>query len=224
MYECNLKNKSETTSGYEKIVSEFLRMKMISKFLESTKKTEASSKKYEFTGSTVEYDGLILYQIRAVRDIRSDVLSGDIGGFIQLGNNLSDEGSCWVGQNAMVYGCSRVQNDALVEGTAIVKNSFISENAKVSGSPIIVSSSIRDDASVDGSATVIGANLYDCSHVGGCAKVHQARLYDAASVSGFSTIDGEEVVLGGCTEVKGHSKITGIKLLYDKLIYNKVIE
>lgn len=52
-------------------------------------------KKYEFTGETKVIDDVTVHQIRALVDF-SDVLAGDIGGWIEKEENLSHDGVAWV--------------------------------------------------------------------------------------------------------------------------------
>lgn len=54
-----------------------------------------TQKKYEFTGEIKEFNGFVLKQIRRI----SDQL---IGGWIEKEDNLSQEGSCFVYENARV--------------------------------------------------------------------------------------------------------------------------
>ena len=91
--------------------------------------------KYEFTDETIDYFGHILHRIRALRDIpRHNVKAGDLAGFIESEVNLSQEGDCWVGDNAYVFGGARVCINACVCGDAWVYDiAQVSGNAQVSG-------------------------------------------------------------------------------------------
>lgn len=42
-----------------------------------------------------------LHRIRALRQIRPGVFAGDLGGFVQSERNLSQEGTCWIADNAI---------------------------------------------------------------------------------------------------------------------------
>ena len=53
------------------------------------------SKKYELTEEVMEYEGVILHRIKALKDF-GDVKKGDLGGWIKSEENLSQEGLCWV--------------------------------------------------------------------------------------------------------------------------------
>lgn len=62
-------------------------------------------KKYEFTGETKETGTCIkitLRRIKAVVDF-GDVKAGELGGWIEKEENLSNEGNAWVCDNARVY-------------------------------------------------------------------------------------------------------------------------
>ena len=76
-------------------------------------------KKYEFTGATKNIDGHILHQIRALIDF-GNVAVGDLGGGIESEKNLSQEGNCWVYDNATVCGDARIYGNARIRGNAEV--------------------------------------------------------------------------------------------------------
>ena len=64
------------------------------------------SKKYELTNETKPLEGgTVLHRIRALRDIpRFGVKAGELGGFVEEENNLSQDGDAWVSDNAEVSG------------------------------------------------------------------------------------------------------------------------
>ena len=68
-------------------------------------------KKYELTNETIELLGRKLYRMRALKDFFG-VTAGDLGGYIEKEENLSQDGLCWVYGNAEVWG------DACVYGNA----------------------------------------------------------------------------------------------------------
>jgi len=69
--------------------------------------------KYEFTKETREFLGRTLHQIKAVADF-GEVKAGDLGGWIEKEENLSQGGACWVGGNAQVWGDAQVYDNAQV--------------------------------------------------------------------------------------------------------------
>lgn len=79
-------------------------------------KKSGKSKKYEIMyNDPFNRHGAEVYRIRALRDIpKHRVKAGDIGGFISSEANLSQEGDCWVGDDALVIDDAQVDGDALV--------------------------------------------------------------------------------------------------------------
>ncbi|MFR8974806.1 MAG: hypothetical protein ACLVG9_02315 [Eubacteriales bacterium] len=70
------------------------------------------SRKYELTNEKKEFLGRTLYRIRALKDFElldgTIIHAGDLGGWIEKEDNLSQEGSAWVSGNAQVSGNARV--------------------------------------------------------------------------------------------------------------------
>ena len=83
-------------------------------------------KKYEL----VEVKDSNLYRIKSLKDF-ADVKAGDLGGYVESESNLSQEGSCWiyddavVRDKAIVIDHAIICNKALVEDNAIVKDNAI---------------------------------------------------------------------------------------------------
>lgn len=98
-----------------------------------------STKKYKIVKSkSIVYNGRTLYRIRALRDFNTvtgeTVFKGDLGGFIETENNLSQEGYCWIFNNAKVYDDARVSEDAKICGGAeIFDSAEVFCNAEISG-------------------------------------------------------------------------------------------
>ena len=113
-------------------------------------------RKYELTEETKTLaDGTVLYRIRAVKDFAladgTEVLAGDLGGWIEKEYNLSHGGYAWVYGDARVYGDAEVFGDALVYGDA----------------------EVYGDALVYGDARVFGyARVYGDARVSGYAEVY----------------------------------------------------
>lgn len=109
-------------------------------------------KKYEMLqDDKIEVSGHILYRIRALKDF-GNVKAGDIGGYIEREENLSQEGTCWIYDNAWVRGNAKVYDNAKVFGNAKVYGSaWVGGNAWVCG-----------DARVYGNAKISKANDILC--------------------------------------------------------------
>lgn len=104
-------------------------------------------KKYELVKEDkIEWLGRTLYRIRALKDF-GDVKKGDIGGYVEKEENLSQEGTAWVYGSATVCDSARVCGSATVYDSAVVYGSaMVCDSATVYGS-----------AMVYGSATVCGS-------------------------------------------------------------------
>ena len=91
--------------------------------------------KYKLTDETKEVFGITLHRIVCVTAFAS-VSVGDVGGWVESENNLSQEGDAWVSGNAWVSGDARVSGDAWVYG-----NARVSGDARVYGNAWVEKSS-----------------------------------------------------------------------------------
>ena len=80
-------------------------------------------KKYEFTGETktvpLLFENVTLHRIQAITSFEN-VVAGELGGWIEKEENLSQGGNAWVGGNAQVSGNAQVRGNAWVGGDARV--------------------------------------------------------------------------------------------------------
>lgn len=177
-------------------------------------------KKYELSDAFEEdwtkakalgYEGA-LYRIRALKGftIRNkrifDVEKGDIGGIVSSEENLSQDGTCWISDNAMVLNFARVTVSALVGDNAYVGcRASISGSSAVMGKAVVKDqANVIEDALVAGGATISGTavvggsvRIYDGTFVGGCSEVRgnmtlggQVCIYLNAVIEGDCTIAG----------------------------------
>ena len=84
-------------------------------------------KKFELTTNTKMFLGKKLFQIKALISF-GDVEAGELGGYIEKEENLSQTGDAWVFDNAWISGDARVADDARVTG-----NAWVTGNARVTG-------------------------------------------------------------------------------------------
>lgn len=186
--------------------------------------------KYELVNKKNLHRGIV-HQIRALRDIpRHGVKAGDLGGWIQYGFNLPQDGDSWVGEGATLYDNALVIENAFVYGidTIIDGNAIISGNAIVTnGSTICGNAQVSDKATIMNHATVSGdAQVYDNATIDGyvivddCARVHdwanisqhnknchKCKILDNAQVYSRARIYGP-VWMSGNAQVCGHAVIT----------------
>jgi len=169
-------------------------------------------KKYEL----IDYDDNIkLYRVRALRSF-AGVKEGDIGGWVAGEHNLSQDGCCWIKDNACVCENARICGNALVYENAVVcGNAIVGENALVRGKAMVYGNSRIGDALVCDNVLVYGdARIYGDSRVYGDARVcGNAQVYGDARVYGESWICGEAVVCGGSivSEARHVLNVSGLR-------------
>lgn len=145
--------------------------------------------KYELIG----FNGIDMYgfgytrfhRIRYKKDIFNIVKAGDLGGWVEGYNNLSQEGTAVILGEAKVWGNAIVKDDAIVSG-----GSYVSGNAMVCGHSIVCGA-----ATVRGNAEIADtAEVCDNAYVAGNAKIQgMAKICGRAEVTGDAIIDCYEV-------------------------------
>ena len=159
-------------------------------------------KKYEVV--YCEGDGHY-HRIRALRDIGTDVKAGDIGGKISGKQNLSQEGECWIYDDAVAADNSRVYMNAQLR-----KYAFVGDNAEirgtalvtdlgvVKGSAVVCMSAVvkdmgvaRDYAYLYGRAIVDGRNVCCYGKLNKRLESVEERLYHGL---GIVTVEGKAVL------------------------------
>lgn len=72
-------------------------------------------------------------RVVALKDF-GNVKIGDVGGFVESDDSLSQDGDCWIYDNAKVFDKARVYGNAKVHGYAhVYGDAHVSGNAKISG-------------------------------------------------------------------------------------------
>ena len=134
-------------------------------------------KKFELTTEFItSMFGKKIFRIKALIEF-GNVKAGELGGYVEKEENVSQNGNAWVSGDAVVSGNARVYGNARVSG-----NAWVSGNAVVSG-----------DAWVSGDARVYGnARVYGDARVSGNAWVSgNARVSGNAWVSGNARVSGD---------------------------------
>ena len=114
-------------------------------------------KKYKLTEESINYCGKILYRIEALKDF-ANVKKGDKGGYVEKEDNLSQEGDCWISDNAKVYCNAKVCGNAQVFGKAeVCGKALVCGNAVVCDKVRVFDDAfVYDNAIVCGNAQVCG--------------------------------------------------------------------
>ena len=154
---------------------------------------------------TYDFYGTILYRIQAVKDF-ADVKAGDKGGWVEGYHNLSQEGNCWVYNEAKV-----IDNARVYENAVILDNAYISSYAQIYGHAMIYG-----DAEACGKVSVFDkANVYDKAIVSGDAKIYgesevfnNTCVYDNAEICGVAQVFGNSDISGDVKIERNEDYIT----------------
>lgn len=144
---------------------------------------------YRIVAKKTFYAGFTVGVVDLARSkLGTAVRKGDLGGYVEGGWNLSQEGSCWIGNGAAVFGKATVSENATVFGIGRFNKPTVT---------------VRDKSKIFGCAIVKDfAQIRDMSQVCGCAVVRQyARIEDCskiidADIGGYACICDEVLVKG----------------------------
>ena len=146
-----------------------------------------TTKKYELSNITIEINGVTLHRIKALKDF-SDVKAGDLGGWVEKEDNLSQIGDAWIGGDAKAYGMAKVYGRAMVFGKAKVHDNAV----------------VCDDAWVYDNAEVYGRAKVYCKAV----VYENAKVYDHADVYNHARVFGNAEICGNAF-VRCYAEICG---------------
>ena len=169
--------------------------------------------KYELTDETKEVDGKILYRIRALKDFRTwigFIHKGDLGGFVESEFNLSQDGSCWISDNSVVFDNARIYDGAVVWG-----QSFIYGNARIFHNAKVYNSACQD------SVWIYGHTRLEDSQCGRNSLIYGFTIIKDAVIYGYSRINGSSQVTGSA--VRGYAQITDNARVCDSTIEDNSI-
>lgn len=160
-------------------------------------------KKYKLTNIKTHFNNRTLYRIQALKSF-NDVKEGDLGGFVESEENLSQDDFCWVYNDAKVFDDARVRYDAQIHNNAIVfDQAVISDRAIISDGACVFNTAIVNEyAQIKGRALVFGnANVYGHAVVDTYAIISDSALVydhthvtDRAHVNGPARISGNAVI------------------------------
>lgn len=119
------------------------------------------------------------------------VAAGTLGGWVQDYNNLSQEGNCWIDDDAIVCEGAKVKDNAhVLQNAKVLDNAIIFDNARVYGNAVVCGAAsvggeslVSDFAVIKGGAKVRGSSfisnltlLKDSSMVVNCVVENNAQL------------------------------------------------
>lgn len=141
-------------------------------------------------------------------------IKGELGGWLEIEANLSQEGDCWVKQDGYVMGEARVCDDAVISGGAEIGDSaFICDKVEIKG-PVGIGgkAKICDEAKVTGArrmAVFGSAQVISNSEIGEEAKVYGSARIGSNTVLWGYTRQYSNTIVKGKARVYGHAMILG---------------
>lgn len=184
---------------------------------------EKNNKYILLTDEKLIHKGHTLYRIQALKNF-SDVKAGDKGGWIERESNLSQEGNCWIYDEAKAYHYSQILGDAKATSNAEIYDcatlfgfAQIGLDVKVYDyAKLYGYTRMFDDVNVCGYSDVCGNTVLnhhikvcDNSYVGGSARLcNNVIIKDNAEIGGTVWIE-KGPCIGGDLIIEGNELITG---------------
>ncbi len=114
-------------------------------------------------------------------DVNEAVPKGTLGGFVEYEQNLSQEGSCWIYDQAIC--CER----AVVERSAgLFQEAIAKGDALLTGTAVMYQTSIAEE-----SCRILAGEVWNMAHIRGFAKITAAKeTGDAPLILGNSLVFG----------------------------------
>ena len=200
---------------------------------------QETEKKYVLLeNETFEYKGNTLHRIQALKDF-ADVKKGDKGGWVSGYHNLSQEGDCWVYNEAKVFDKALVSdNSAIFHYAQVYENAKVHDNARILGvvhifgnAEIYDGACVFDYSHIFGNAKVYGKTwIYGYTFIFGNAEVYgltfisgNIKIYDNVHISGDINVSGDIEFCGDAVIVKDidYNVFKNYKSSDDNIIYTK---
>lgn len=156
---------------------------------------------------TIDVDFHTVYRIKNLN-------TGELGGYIENEDNLSQEGNCWVHRNAIVYGRARVRDNAqIMDYAKVCGDRFSGDIIVYNNARVREKAKVSDDAKVFHNADIFGEAI-----VHGKAEVSEnAQVYDKSEVFGWVKIKGNSKICGK-TKINNEGEIIDTILKDCKII------
>lgn len=167
--------------------------------------------KYELTNEKKDVGRHTVYRIRAIKDIpvAEDhvIKAGTLGGFVESESNLSQQGKCWIYDEAVVYAGAMVSGNANVRDYAQVSgNARICKNAHVYGQAVIAGNvTVRGHAWINGDAFITATNNDQLVIEGNCYINGDVRIDGAMTLGG-------NVMIGNGAMIKSDKDVFQVSL------------
>lgn len=148
--------------------------------------------KYRLTGETKEVDGTTVHRIISVCPDYG-LPYGTLGGWVQGEQNLSQEGGCWVGGEAVVLGWGWVADNAHVTGNAYVKSSYISGSGAIQGNAEIRDSMVSGHSLISGNSKILDSRLHG-AYITGDSDIRRSTIMTETPLEDASIYQSRHII------------------------------
>lgn len=154
-------------------------------------------KKYEITGiAHPQYPWL--HRVRALWEFRPDVKAGDLGGYVESEHNLSQEGFCWLFDNAIACNGAQVcKNAELHHQAAATRCALVTGDAKAIEQTLVTDHAIVCSGHLHGTASARGDALVRQNNDMKTAPALHANSIVYGEISGLFVLQEDVVVFPG---------------------------
>lgn len=154
------------------------------------KKTD-TVKKYRLTSEKSEFEERIIYRIQATKNF-SDVKAGDLGGWVESESNLSQEGDCWVYDDAMV-----------------LMNAFVSDNAKMKDKSVAMDNAILSENALMKNESMLLGN----ARLSANAKMFDKGFADKNALITDNAVIKDNAIITRNAEIRANQVVDGVDII-----------
>ena len=160
------------------------------------------------------FKGREVFRVKALKNF-GNVKAGDVGGWVCSYNNLSQEGDCWIYDEANCLDNAMLFNNAkMYDNSVMFDNAEMSDNAIMFGNSVMYYNAIMldnsvmyDNAEMYGNAIMFGnTRMLDNAILYGNAKMFgNSVMYGNARMLDNATLDKDKILYGSIN--KSYKKI-----------------
>ena len=142
-----------------------------------------------------------LYRIQALKTFTKPggynpvVHVGELGGYVEAEDNLSQDGNCWIFDKARVKDGGKVLDDAIVYDKSLIsKNSIVRGGSVVGGHCFVTNQSVITDSRLEGNVIVNGHSIiHSGAYLYGEIGVDQSEIVDLVNLIGRISIKQSKI-------------------------------
>lgn len=142
-----------------------------------------------------------LYRIQALKTFTKPggynpvVHVGELGGYVEAEDNLSQDGNCWLFDKARVKDGGKVLDDAIVYDKSLIsKNAIIRGRSVIGGHCFVTNQSVIIDSRLEGNVTVTGYSIiHSGSYLYDDIKVDKSDIGCLVNLSGRISVNKSRI-------------------------------